>query len=198
MREHDRGSGARLSAPSSDEEAVQRHLSLARAQGDAYDDALADFASAERVEVIERRVDDYRISCLVCEPAALEDDVGTPTRSGEPDAGDVRLCVFVRDAGDGRFVPSLRVTATLVDAGGACHGTHEQPLTWHPVLYHYARNWRLAGPAPHQFRVVVEPPTFTRYGSGPSPRFDRRVELEVAATRESPASDAERGPVGGQ
>ncbi len=62
----------------------------------------------------------------------------------EPQDENVHLEISVRDAGDGRFVPCVRVIATLIHADGTEVGTHEQPLLWHPMLYHYGRNWRVA------------------------------------------------------
>ncbi len=55
----------------------------------------------------------------------------------EPGHANLYVELSVRDAGDGRFVPGARVLATLVDPDGEELGTHEQPLLWHPMIYHY-------------------------------------------------------------
>jgi uncharacterized protein involved in high-affinity Fe2+ transport len=84
----------------------------------------------------------------------------------------------VRDAGDGRFVPGVRVCATLVDADGNEVGTHEQPLLWHPMIYHYGRNWELPSDGRYTLRVRVEPPTFMRHDEVNGRRFTVPVEVE--------------------
>jgi hypothetical protein len=59
----------------------------------------------------------------------------------DPGEENVHVEVSVRDASGGRFVPGVRVFATLIDPDGNEVGTHEQPLIWHPMIYHYGRNW---------------------------------------------------------
>ncbi len=61
----------------------------------------------------------------------------------EPGDENLHVEIAVRDGADGRFVPALRVTATLVDADGTELGEHEHPLLWHPMIYHYGRNWKV-------------------------------------------------------
>lgn len=65
--------------------------------------------------------------------------------------------VVVCDAADG-FVPGLSVTATLVTPGGKELGPYPEELVWHPMLYHYARNWDLPEDGGYTLRVHVDPP----------------------------------------
>ena len=58
----------------------------------------------------------------------------------------------VRDASDGRFVPAVRVVATLIDPAGEEVGTHEQPMLWHPIIYRYGRNWLVPGAGDYVLR----------------------------------------------
>ena len=90
----------------------------------------------------------------------------------------VHVEAAVRDAADGRFVPSLKVTATLVDPNGQEVGTHEQPLIQRPMIYHYGRNWTVPTDGDYTMRVRIEPPTFRRHDEINGRRFKEPVEVE--------------------
>ena len=96
----------------------------------------------------------------------------------DPGEQNVHVEVAVRDASDGRFVPGVRVIATLVDPYGHEVGTHEQPLLWHPMIYHYGRTWTVPVDGLSTLRVRVEPPTFTRHDEVNGQRFAEPVEVE--------------------
>ncbi len=95
--------------------------------------------------------------------------------------------VSVRDAGDGRFVPGVRVLATLVDADGTEVGTHEQPLMWHPMIYHYWRKRTVPADGRYTLRMRVEPPTLMRHDEVNGKRLTEPVEVEFEGV------DIERG-----
>lgn len=84
------------------------------------------------------------------------------------------------DAGDGRFVPGLDVEVAVIDAGGAEVGRHTQPLLWHPMLYHYGRNWTVPGDGSYTFRVRVAPASFPRHDKKNGRRYTEPVEVEFA------------------
>ena len=90
---------------------------------------------------------------------------------------------LVRDGADGRFVPGLSVSATLIDADGNEVGTHEQPFLWHPWLYHYGRNWKVPGDGMYTLRVRVEPPTYARHDKKNGVRYREPVEVEFRGVK---------------
>jgi hypothetical protein len=70
------------------------------------------------------------------------------------------------------------VLVTMIDPGGQELGTHEQPLLWHPMIYHYGRNWATSGDGLYRLRVRVEPPRFMRHDQINGRRFTEPVEVE--------------------
>ncbi len=62
----------------------------------------------------------------------------------DPSEENLHVEVAVRNAGDGRFVPGVRVLATLTEPGGDEVGTHEQPLLWHRAGHAAGPGRRLA------------------------------------------------------
>jgi uncharacterized protein involved in high-affinity Fe2+ transport len=107
----------------------------------------------------------------------------------DPNGKNLHVEVAVRDAADGRFVPGVRVLATLIDPDGNEVGTHEQPLLWHPMIYHYGRNWTLPADGDYTLRVRVEPPTFMRHDEVNGKRFTEPVEVEFTGVRVQRGSD---------
>ena len=91
--------------------------------------------------------------------------------------------IVVRDRHDGRFIPGLNVTVTLLDQGGKEIGTHEQPFLWHPWLYHYGRNWSVPGDGTYKLAVQIEPPTFMRHDKENGNRYAHPVEVEFENVR---------------
>jgi hypothetical protein len=67
------------------------------------------------------------------------------------------------DALTGRFLPDLKVRATVLRDGHEL-GTMAQPFMWHPWLYHYGENWRVPRSGSYDVRVHADPPPFRRYG----------------------------------
>jgi hypothetical protein len=101
----------------------------------------------------------------------------------DPGEENVHVEVSVRDASDGRFVPGVRVFVTLVDPDGNEVGTHEQHLLWHPMIYHYGRNWVVPADGKYTLGVRVEPPTFMRHDEVNGKRFTESVEIESAGVK---------------
>lgn len=157
-----------------DDEVTQRQLSIARGQGDAYGAALEELSRRHGARILERRSGAFRIS-------SLTSPVDRSGGAGSGDGLDVWFSLFIRDVGDGRFVPCLSVEATLISATGAQDGPHTQTITWHPTTYHYGRAWRLSGDEPHHFLVHIAPAPFAFAGAGPMPEFEA-VSLEIPVT----------------
>jgi hypothetical protein len=171
------------------DEAVQRQLHLARAQGDSYGAALDDLLHALSGWGGERRIDEYWIGCAVERADGVWEWRSGELRWSEPDAGAVNVQVMVRDASDGRFTPGVRVLVSMIAASGRELGTYEQPLIWHPMLYHYGRTWEAIDDGLYTLRVRVEPPRFARRDRINGRRFREPVEVEfnnVRVDREQP------------
>lgn len=94
----------------------------------------------------------------------------------DPDGENLPVEIAVCDASDGRFVPGATVTGTLVDPDGNEVGTHEHPMLWHPMLYHYGRNWTVPADGYYTLHVRVDPPTFMCHDEINGRRFAEPVE----------------------
>ena len=158
------------------EEASAEQLDAARAQGLAYGRALAMMTDVIAGDGRERRAGHYLVGYAVEEAEGFYEWRDGELVWREPDDENVHLEISVRDAGDGRFVPCTRVTVTLRHADGTEVGTHEQPLLWHPMLYHYGRNWRVERPGGYELTVRIDPPRFRRHDEINGRRFEQPVE----------------------
>jgi hypothetical protein len=162
-----------------DEEA-QRQMHLARAQGDAYGGALEHLVSTVALDARQLRAGDYWLGYALEVAQGAYEWVDDELVWQEPADDSLRVVVSVRDAADGRFVPTARVLVTLVAPDGSANGPYEQPLLWDPVLYQYGRNWRVASDGEYVLRVRVEPPRFARNDRINGNRFAAPVEVEFS------------------
>jgi hypothetical protein len=162
------------------DETTQRQLHLARAQGDAYGNALEHMTTAVADDGGQQRAGDYWIGYAVEEAEGMYEWRGNDLVWTEPGETNLHVEITVRDAGDGRFVPGVRVLATLIEPGGEELGTYEQPLLWHPMIYHYGRNWTASREGQYTLRVQVEPPTFMRHDQVNGRRLAETVEVEFS------------------
>lgn len=144
------------------DERTQRELHLARTQGDAYGEAFGHLRGDLASDSGERYCGDYRIGYAVGPAEGAYEWSATDLVWREPGDQNLHVAVSVRDAGDGRFVPGLRVLVTVIDPLGRILGTREHPLLWHPIVYHYGSDWRVGSGGPHSLRVEVDPPMFMR------------------------------------
>jgi hypothetical protein len=164
----------------SSSEADARQLALARDQGDAYERALHHMTEVVAHDGGELIAGDYAIGYAVEEAEGMYVRADGGFKWQEPDDENLHLEIAVRDAADGRFIPGVRVTATLVAPDGTEVGTEEHPLLWHPMIYHYGRNWRVPGDGEYTLRVNVDPPEFARHDEINGRRFTEPVEVEFA------------------
>jgi hypothetical protein len=160
------------------DEASRFQLGLARAQGTTFAAALKHMAAFVAHDGREVQKGDYLVAYAVEEAEGMYH-----LRSGKlhwmrPKVDNAHVEVVVRDAADGRFIPGLKVFATLIDAKGRKVGTHEQPYIWHPWLYHYGRNWKVPGDGIYTLRVRFDPPTYHRHDRLNGRRFAKGAELE--------------------
>lgn len=165
------------------DEADARQLDLARAQGEAYGAALAHMTTEVAHDGGEQEAGHYRIGYAVEEAEGMYEWIDEDLVWREPGDENLHLEISVRDAGDGRFLPEARVTATLVAPGGEEIGPHEMPLLWHPMIYHYGRNVTVPSDGEYALRVRVEPPRFMRHDETNGRRFLSAVEVEFTGVK---------------
>jgi len=162
------------------EESDREQLELARIQGDALQKAVDAMDEESDSGVLVQRAGDYEIAIAVEEAEGMWMPSDGELRWQNPVDENCHVEVCVRDGADGRFVPGLDVTVTLVHPDGKEVGTHEQPFLWHPWLYHYGRNWQVPEEGAYTVRVRVEPPAFMRHDHENGRRFLEPVEVEFA------------------
>ncbi len=165
------------------DEASPAQLDAAWAQGEAYGRAVALMTSMIANDGGEQQAGDYLIGYAVEEAEGMYEwrDGGLQWR--EPQEENLHLEITVRDAADGRFVPGVRVLATLIAPDGEELGTHEQPMLWHPMLYHYGRNWVVPCDGEYVLCVRVEPPRFSRHDDVNGRRFLEPVSVEFVGVK---------------
>jgi len=157
-------------------EASRQQLELAKKQGEAYGAALQYMVSSVADGGGEQEAGPYTVGYAVekAEGMYMWRDGGLEWM--DPGDTDQHVEIAVRDASDGRFVPAVKVFVTLTAPDGSEVGTHEQPLLWHPMIYHYGRNWKLPADGDYTLTVRIEPPTFMRHDEVNGKRFTEVVE----------------------
>ena len=145
-------------------EADAKQLDLARRQGEAYRAALDHMVESVAHDGGSQPADQYLVAYAIEEAEGMyrwEDGelVWHPPAEDE----NLHVEIVVCDASDGRFIPGLTVTGTLIDPDGNEVGTHEHELLWHPMLYHYGRNWTVPSDGEYTLKVHIEPPQFMRH-----------------------------------
>ena len=164
-------------------EATQEQLDHARAEGRAYGESLAYMTGTVAHDGGEKRAGDYLVGYAVEEAEGMYEWYDGALLWREPEGENLHLEVAVRDAGDGRFVPTLKVEATLIAPDGTEVGTYEHPLLWHPMLYHYGRNWTVPADGEYTLRVHIDPPTFMRHDEVNGRRFLKPVDIEFTGVK---------------
>ena len=158
-------------------EATQKQLDLARAQGDAYGRALDHMTGSVADDGGQLAAGNYLIGYAIEEAEGMYEWADGQLSWRDPGADNLHVEVAVRDRADGRFVPGVTVYATLISADGTEIGTHEHPMLWHPMIYHYGRNWKVPVGGRYSLRVRVEPPTFMRHDEVNGLRFTTVEEV---------------------
>lgn len=162
----------------SDETTDRHQIDLAKAQGDAYDRALKELTQ-EVAHGAETRSGSYIVGWAAENAEGLYRRGPNGLEWHEPrEEENAHLEITVRDGADGRFIPCLRVTATLYDPDGNEVGTHEQPFLWHPWVYHYGRNWVLPVDGTYRLKVHVDPPDFMVHDRANGKRYADGVDVE--------------------
>ncbi|WP_298456803.1 iron transporter [uncultured Cellulomonas sp.] len=162
----------------SSSEATERQLELAVEQGRAYRAALDHMAEHVADAGGVQHAGEYLVGYAIEEAEGMYHLEGDELTWHNPGEANAHVEIAVCDAADGRFIPGLEVTATLVGADGDELGPFPQELVWHPMLYHYARNWTLPRDGQYTLRVHVSPPTFMRHDEINGRRFTSPVDVE--------------------
>ncbi|MDQ3851108.1 MAG: iron transporter [Actinomycetota bacterium] len=152
-------------------EAEANQLELARAEGQAYRDALEHLIGEVAADGATQPGDDYLVGYAVHADEGMYEWSGDGLTWHDPQEGHVHLMIAVCDKSDGRFVPGLTVTGTLMDSDGNEVASQEHGLMWHPLLYHYGSNWEVPSGGPHSLRVRIGPPQFMRHDQIHGNRF---------------------------
>lgn len=159
-------------------EADATQLDLARAQGDAYGRALSHMTEKVAHDGGMQPAGEYLVGYAVEEAEGMYAWHDGKLVWHDPGEANVHVEVAVCDSADGRFVPGLQVTVTLIGPDGKEVGTHEQPMLWHPMLYHYGRNWTVPSDGSYMLRVHIDPPMFMRHDEVNGRRFTEPVDVE--------------------
>jgi len=170
------------------EEATREGLRLARESGDAFERAVRHMVQDVAKGGDEHAAGEYRVAFAFEAPEGLYDWVGGEVglQWREPQDENLHLEVAVRDGADGRFVPYLEVSATLVHEDDRKTGPFQLPFLWHPTLYHYGSNIRIPRAGKYNIIVDIDPPTFSRHDRENGCRFTRRVTAEFHGVQLDP------------
>lgn len=160
------------------EESSRGQLALARRQGEALQAALEAMDEESESGVLTQKAGEYEIGVAIEEAEGMWARQDDELRWRNPEGENCHIEVCVRDRADGRFIPGLDVSVTLIDLDGDELGTHEQPFLWHPWLYHYGRNWRVPEAGEYRIRVQIAPPGFMRHDHENGRRYLEPVEVE--------------------
>lgn len=159
-------------------EATQPQLDRAKKQGEAYGDALTYMTSEVAKDGGEKAAGQYLVGYAIEDAEGMYHLQGTSLVWHNPVDEDVHVEVSVRDAADGRFIPGLSVSAMLVTPSGKELGPYVQEFVWHPMLYHYARNWSVDQDGEYILRIHIDPPTFMRHDEVNGKRYAEPVDVE--------------------
>ena len=161
------------------DEADERQLELAMEEGEAYQRSLR-YMTEEVAETGDlTTAGDFEVAFAQEEAEGMYHVSDGDLTWAEPDDDEnCHIEIAVCDAADGRFVPGLEVTATLVPEDGDEVGPVEIPFVWHPGLYHYGRNLSVPGEGTYSIRVHVEAPTFPRHDETNGDRYGEAVDVE--------------------
>jgi hypothetical protein len=169
-------------------EAEPDQLQVARTQGDAYSQAL--HAMQEESGAVMQRAGDYLVVFVQEDAEGMYSlDDGRLVWHEAADDANGHLEIAVADAADGRFVPGLDITLTLIHRDQELFTT-AMPFLWHPFLYHYGTNIKIPGEGDYTARVHIEPPTYMRHDPINGKRYAEPVDVVFEDVRFHPGRKA--------
>ncbi len=161
-------------------------VDLARGEGDVIDRPLSEMLRSADVSGSQVRSGDYKVALVVhaargtWEARNGELSYERPNNNIGPVA---HLDVIVRDATTGRFVPGLKVRATILDSRRREIDTYSMPFMWHPWMNHYGLNVPVPGKGRYTVRIRADAPAFRRFGSTALRKFNKAVDVTVRNVR---------------
>lgn len=155
----------------------QRHLDLARGEGEAYQRSLRHMVEDVAHSGAMKDAGDYVVGIAQEEAEGTYQLQDGDLEFVEPTAENCHLEVAVADAADGRFVPHLSVSAEISKEDGETVGPVDLPFLWHPGLYHYGANLTVPGDGTYDVLVRIEPPTFGRHDRKNGDRYAEPVDV---------------------
>jgi hypothetical protein len=161
--------------PSKDATAEQ--LAIAKAEGQAYGQALA--SVQESVTNQDVWVANYQVIVLAKKATGMWMPGANGLEWTEPGDENAHIEVAVRDATDGRFIPGLSISVSVTAPDGTDVGTNVTPFVWHPFFYHYGLNWVLPADGDYKIHVKIDAPEFGRHDQVNGQRYVDPVELDV-------------------
>jgi hypothetical protein len=165
---------------------MREAIELARDEGDVIDRPLAALLRGSDVSGSQVRSGDYKVTVLVHEARGYWDARGGKLSFIDPNSSvgpTAHLDVIVRDATTGRFVPGLKVRATILNSRKKEVDTYLMPFMWHPWANHYGLSVPVPGAGRYTVRVRTDAPAFRRYGSTALKKFSRSVDVSVRGVR---------------
>lgn len=160
------------------EEADQNQLEMARAEGTAYQKSLDYMVNEVADAGSKQRAGNYIIGFAQerAEGMYMLNSKGQ-LEWMEPEDENCHLEVSVSDTADGRFIPYLKVHASLTAGDGPTFGPTEIPFVWHPGVYHYGRNLKVPGAGRYTLHIRIDPPEFMRHDKVNGKRYAETVEV---------------------
>jgi hypothetical protein len=157
-------------------EAEEDQLDVARQEGDAYARAL--LAMDEESGATLRRAGQYLVAFVQEDAEGMYGFEGSELVWYEaPEEANAHFEIAVADSADGRFVPGLEISLSVLEGDREVIRT-ELPFLWHPFLHHYGINARVPGEGPYTVRAVIEPPRYLRHDPVNGKRYPEQVEVE--------------------
>ena len=159
-------------------ESSRTEIAIAKAEGVAYGSALKYLTTAEASDSGEREVGDYIVAYSIEDAEGLYEMRDGVLQWTEPLQENCHIEIAVRNASDGRFLPSLSITATVLDDKGAELQSFKVPFLWHPWVYHYGANRAIPQSGKYKLRIHIDVPTFSRHDRINGRRFEQPVDVE--------------------
>jgi len=159
-------------------EATAPQLDRAVAQGDAYRDAVGYLAEHVAQGGGQVLAGNYLVGYAVEDAEGFYEWQGDgEVRWHNPGDANAHIESAVADGADGRFIPELTITVSVVTPDGQELGPHPHPFMWHPMVYHYARDWQLPEGGDYTLQVHIQPPTFMRHDEVNGRRYLEPVDV---------------------
>jgi hypothetical protein len=159
-------------------ESSRTEIGVSKAEGVAYAAALKYLTTTEASDSGDRQAGDYLIGYAIEEAEGLYHMREGKLQWVEPTEENCHIEVAVRNAGDGRFLPGLSLSAVLLDSTGREVDRFDLPFLWHPWIYHYGANRKIPEQGRYKLRIHVAVPDFPRHDRVNGKRFERPVDAE--------------------